>query len=170
MVIIEYLLDCKTVQCKPSEVDNYVSSGRIEYRNVGARMVQTIKLVQLESLVYSMIADLHKDKTLNVREKLRVIDKLKQIRFSLVLGYSCFIDPFRRVREFDFVPVNLDMLKTYRDVLKKYPILDSISFEKIVDEMEESKVCLEVVKQPFFNHYFRKITSCFCHQKKSLPC
>ncbi len=82
MVIIEYLLDCKTVHCKSSEIDNYVSSGRIEYRNVGARMVQTIKLVQLESLVYSMIADLHKDKTLNVREKLRVIDKLKQIYYS----------------------------------------------------------------------------------------
>ncbi|MBE4780143.1 hypothetical protein HJ167_21320 [Vibrio parahaemolyticus] len=168
MVIIEYLLDCKTVQCKPSEVDNYVSSGRIEYRNVGARMVQGTKLVQLEALVYFMIGDLHKDNTLDVREKQRMLDELKLILFFL--GYDNFIDPFRRIYGFEFVPVNLDRLKTYRDVLKKYPILDSISFEKIVDEMEESKVCLEVVKQPFFNHYFRKITSCFCHQKKSLPC
>ncbi|WP_347363856.1 hypothetical protein [Vibrio vulnificus] len=168
MVIIEYLLDCKTVQCKPSEVDNYVSSGRIEYRNVGARMVQGTKLVQLEALVYFMIGDLHKDNTLDVREKQRMLDELKLILFFL--GYDNFIDPFRRIYGFEFVPVNLDRLKTYRDVLKKYPILDSISFVKIVDEMEESKVCLEVVKQPFFNHYFRKITSCFCHQKKSLPC
>lgn len=168
MVIIEYLLDCKTVQCKPSEVDNYVSSGRIEYRNVGARMVQGTKLVQLEALVYFMIGDLHKDNTLDVREKQRMLDELKLILFFL--GYDNFIDPFRRIYGFEFVPVNLDRLKTYRDVLKKYPILDSISFEKIVDEMEESKVCLEVVKQPFFNHYFRKITSCFCHQEKSLPC
>lgn len=168
MVIIEYLLDCKTVQCKPSEVDNYVSSGRIEYRNVGARMVQGTKLVQLEALVYFMIRDLHKDNTLDVREKQRMLDELKLILFFL--GYDNFIDPFRRIYGFEFVPVNLDRLKTYRDVLKKYPILDSISFEKIVDEMEESKVCLEVVKQPFFNHYFRKITSCFCHQEKSLPC
>ncbi|ARN69149.1 hypothetical protein AKG60_03315 [Vibrio parahaemolyticus] len=168
MVIIEYLLDCKTVQCKPSEVDNYVSSGRIEYRNVGARMVQGTKLVQLEALVYFMIGDLHKDNTLDVREKQRMLDELKLILFFL--GYDNFIDPFRRIYGFEFVPVNLDRLKTYRDVLKKYPILDSISFEKIVDEMEESKVCLEVVKQPFFNHYFRKITSCFCRQEKSLPC
>ncbi|TVN04670.1 hypothetical protein FPV63_10740 [Vibrio cholerae] len=168
MVIIEYLLDCKTVQCKPSEVDNYVSSGRIEYRNVGARMVQGTKLVQLEALVYFMIGDLHKDNTLDVREKQRMLDELKLILFFL--GYDNFIDPFRRIYGFEFVPVNLDRLKTYRDVLKNYPILDSISFEKIVDEMEESKVCLEVVKQPFFNHYFRKITSCFCHQEKSLPC
>lgn len=168
MVIIEYLIDCKTVQCKPSEVDNYVSSGRIEYRNVGARMVQGTKLVQLEALVYFMIGDLHKDNTLDVREKQRMLDELKLILFFL--GYDNFIDPFRRIYGFEFVPVNLDRLKTYRDVLKKYPILDSISFEKIVDEMEESKVCLEVVKQPFFNHYFRKITSCFCRQEKSLPC
>ncbi|ENV5902372.1 hypothetical protein ACFKA9_002877 [Vibrio parahaemolyticus] len=168
MVIIEYLLDCKTVHCKPSEVDNYVSSGRIEYRNVGARMVQGTKLVQLEALVYFMIGDLHKDNTLDVREKQRMLDELKLIRFFL--GYDNFIDPFRRIYGFEFVPVNLDRLKTYRDVLKNYPILDSISFEKIVDEMEESKVCLEVVKQPFFNHYFRKITSFFCHQEKSLPC
>lgn len=168
MVIIEYLLDCKTVQCKPSEVENYVSSGRIEYRNVGARMVQGTKLVQLEALVYFMIGDLHKDNTLDVREKQRMLDELKLILFFL--GYDNFIDPFRRIYGFEFVPVNLDRLKTYRDVLKKYPILDSISFEKIVDEMEESKVCLEVVKQPFFNHYFRKITSCFCRQEKSLPC
>lgn len=168
MVIIEYLLDCKTVHCKPSEVDNYVSSGRIEYRNVGARLVQGTKLVQLEALVYFMIGDLHKDNTLDVREKQRMLDELKLILFFL--GYDNFIDPFRRIYGFEFVPVNLDRLKTYRDVLKNYPILDSISFEKIVDEMEESKVCLEVVKQPFFNHYFRKITSCFCHQEKSLPC
>lgn len=168
MVIIEYLLDCKTAQCKPSEVDNYVSSGRIEYRNVGARMVQGTKLAQLEALVYFMIGDLHKDNTLDVREKQRMLDELKLILFFL--GYDNFIDPFRRIYGFEFVPVNLDRLKTYRDVLKKYPILDSISFEKIVDEMEESKVCLEVVKQPFFNHYFRKITSCFCRQEKSLPC
>ncbi|EQM48385.1 hypothetical protein D051_0752 [Vibrio parahaemolyticus VPCR-2010] len=170
MVIIEYLLDCKTVQCKLSEVENYVSSGRIEYRNVGARMVQVIKLVQLESLVYSMIGDLHKDKTLNVREKQVMIDNLRQIRYSLVLGYGCFIDPFRRVYEFDFVPVNLDRLKKYRDALKRYSTLDTISFEKIVDEMEESRVCLELVKQPFFNHYFRKLKSWFYLKEKSLPC
>ncbi|WMN81164.1 hypothetical protein NI385_27485 (plasmid) [Vibrio parahaemolyticus] len=165
MVIIEYLLDCKTVQCKPSEVDNYVSSGRIEYRNVGARMVQGTKLVQLEALVYFMIRDLHKDNTLDVREKQRMLDELKLILFFL--GYDNFIDPFRRIYGFEFVPVNLDRLKTYRDVLKKYPILDSISFEKIVDEMEESKVCLEVVKQPFFNHYFERLHHAFAIKKRA---
>ncbi|OXX44121.1 hypothetical protein B9J93_14085 [Vibrio sp. V17_P4S1T151] len=166
MVIIEYLLDCKTVQCKLSEIENYVSSGRIEYRNVGARMVQGIKLIQLEALVYFMIGDLHKDNTLDVREKQRMLDELKLIHFFL--GYDNFIDPFRRFYGFEFVPVNLDRLKTYLDVLKRYPTLDTIIFEKLVDEMEESKVCLQVVKQPFFNHYFRKITSCFRHQEKSL--